>query len=212
VATINALAFGPDGNTVAVGGRTAEGKGVVALRDLTADDTLQPRPIEFPVAVLSLAFDLGGQNRLAVGLNKDDIRMVDTKKAEVIYTLPQAGPIDQVAFSRDAKWLATTEGDNQVHLWDWQISRMAATLKGHTDRVTSVRFSPAGLWLATASLDGTARLWDVNGRTVATFAPNAGKLYVAEFSPDGHWLATAGEDRTIRMWDLTRSWPMLNSP
>jgi WD40 repeat protein len=200
-ATVHALAFGPDGKTLAVGGRTDKGGGLVGLVDLESGIA---RPVEFPTAVLSLAFDMAGQNRLAVGLNTDNVRMVDTEKAAVIYTLPQPGPIDQVAFSKDAKWLATTEGDNQVHLWDWQVSRLARTLTGHADRVSSVRFSPDGNRLATASLDGTVRLWDVaSGRVMASFSPNAGKLYVAEFAPDGKSLVTAGDDREIRFWDLT---------
>ena len=208
VASIYALAFGPGGKTLAIGGRTDQGKGFVQFwspdTGFWGPGTGPGRRIDFPVAVLSLAFDFGNQSRLAVGLNTDNIRMVDTKKAEVIYTLPQSGPIDLVAFSPNAKWLAAAEGANQVRLWDWQTSRMAAVLTGHTDRVTSVRFSGNNQWVATASLDGTARLWDVpTGRIVATFAPNAGKLYVAEFSPDGKSLITAGENREIRVWDLT---------
>ena len=205
---VNAFAFDPSGKTLAVGGRTKKGSGLVQLWDQGSG---QSRSIDFPVAVLSLAFDFGNQSRLAVGLNTDNIRMVDTKKAEVIYTLPQSGPIDLVAFSPDAKWLAAAEGANQVRLWDWQTSRMAAVLTGHTDRVTSVRFSRDNQWVATASLDGTARLWDVRtGRIVATFAPNAGKLFVAEFTPDGRSLMTAGADREIRFWDLPP--PLVGGP
>lgn len=36
------------------------------------------------------------------------------------------------------------------------------TLKGNTNRVTSVAFSPDGKWLASASRDQTAKVWEVN--------------------------------------------------
>jgi serine/threonine-protein kinase len=202
IPAVYALAFGPDGKTLAVGGRTKDYlRGIVRLCDVASGES---RTIEFPTVVLSLAFEMTGQNRLAVGLGGDDVRMVDTEQSTEVYKLTQPGPIWQVAFSRDAKWLATTEGDNQVHLWDWQVSRLARTLTGHSNRVTSVRFSPDGKLLATASLDCTARLWDVGtGRVMASFSPNAGKLFVAEFTPDGKSLITAGEDREVRFWDLT---------
>ncbi len=207
VTVIHTLAYDPFDKMLAVGGQTADGKGILALCNLLTGTN---RRIEFPAPVLSLAVDMSGRFRLAVGLDAESVRIVDPREAKETFTLRQPGPVATLACSPDGQHLAASNGASKVYLWvspnQWRVASDLgkSTFSGHADRVTSVRFSPDGKWLATASLDGMAKLWDVaTGRCVATFAPIMGKLYVAEFSPDGKWLATAGEDRTIRMWDLT---------
>jgi WD40 repeat protein len=52
------------------------------------------------------------------------------------------------------------------------LSKPRATLRGHTDEVTSVCFSPDGKLLASGSKDGTFRLWELaSGKEVARLTP-----------------------------------------
>ncbi len=85
-----------------------------------------------------------------------------------------------------------------------QESRLRATLRGHTDFVTSVAFSPHGRTLATGSWDDTIRLW--NPRTaehIRTLTGHSHDVTSVAFHPTGNQLASGGWDAKIGVWDLT---------
>ena len=66
-------------------------------------------------------------------------------------------------------------------------------LRGHDERVTSVRFSPDGSQVVTASRDANARVWDVaSGRPLHVLRGHFAIVSDASFSPDGRWIVTAG--------------------
>ena len=85
-----------------------------------------------------------------------------------------------------------------------QESRLRATLRGHTDFVTSVAFSPHGRTLATGSWDDTIRLW--NPRTaehLKTLTGHSHDVTSVAFHPTGEQLASGSWDTKIGVWDLT---------
>ena len=85
-----------------------------------------------------------------------------------------------------------------------QDARLRATLKGHTDFVTSVAFSPHGRTLATGSWDDTIRLW--NPRTAEQIKILMGHEHDVTsiaFHPTGEQLASGSWDTRIGVWDLT---------
>src|SRR2546421_642469 len=70
------------------------------------------------------------------------------------------GELNQIAFSRDDKLLASGSTDKTVKLWDAETGKELRSLAGHSARVMSVAFSPDGKRLASAGHDGTVRIWD----------------------------------------------------
>jgi WD40 repeat protein len=132
---------------------------------------------------------------------------------EAISLTGHQGPVRDVIFSPDGRWLVTVSDDNTARLWDvatllpsparmgntgLTASDSAATalvLGGHGDWISAAAFSPDTLtgtgsrWLVTASWDGTARLWDLSTPDPAGGAPfvlrgHQGPIGAVAFSPD----------------------------
>jgi WD40 repeat protein len=207
---VRSMAFSPDGKLLASGADESGRRGEVKLWDVAAG---QVRAVELAGPVLTLAFPPGRDDRLAVGLTTVGVHMIDLATGKVIYALQQPGPVHHIAFSPNGRVLAAAYADDgQLMLWDWQMDRQVATLRGHAAQITSLAFSPDGKLLATASLDGTAKLWDATAnppRVLVSFAPEkpAGGVWVVIFSTDGKVIVTAGADRVLRAWDVSQARP-----
>jgi eukaryotic-like serine/threonine-protein kinase len=136
------------------------------------------------------------------------------------------GGMGAVAFAPNGMWLATGgEDDRTVRLWDLTVlPRMPAppppeplafvplkaTLRGHTDGVTTLAFGPDRRTLASAGVDCTIRLWDIQtGKGREPWRGHRCDIHGLCFAPDGATLAVAaggGKDNGSRselwLWDV----------
>jgi WD40 repeat protein len=120
-------------------------------------------------------------------------------------------PVWSLAFSADAKLLATGNAHGVVSLWDTKLGKIRAKLSGHSGMVT-VAFSPDGKFLASGSTsnvfgqqaDGSIRLWDVQKGTLLRTIVNSGSGVAAlVFSPDGKKLVGGTITGSGGVWDVT---------
>ena len=91
--------------------------------------------------------------------------------AEMAMTLKgHTGEVHSVSFSPDGTRIASGDSEalyeigrhpGEIKLWDASTGEELHTIKGHTDRVSSVSFSPDGKRIASGSRDKTLRLCDV---------------------------------------------------
>jgi WD40 repeat protein len=96
--------------------------------------------------------------------------------------------------------------------------KVAYTLSGHTDTVTSLEISPDNQSLLSYAQDSTVRTWDIRpfapkDRTIRTYdgAPvgQERNLLKASWDSKGERIAAGGGDQTVSVWDV-RSGKLLN--
>jgi WD40 repeat protein len=154
---IKALAFAPDGNTLAVTGGFGVDVWNVALKEsvLSLSDHAGRQPLE----VATLAFSRDGK-RLATGGDDRIVGLWDVASGKEIKTFKgHSDAVTSLAFSRDGKTLATGSRDKLVKLWSTTSYQELVRFKGHLGDISAIAFSPDGRILATGSYDRYVKLW-----------------------------------------------------
>jgi WD40 repeat protein len=197
---VTGCAFSPNGKLLA----TTSYDHTVRLWDV-ATRTERHRLTGHTDAVSSCAFSPDG--RLLVSNSYDQtVRLWDVHSAKVRRTLRPAVEESLLtsprswemcsAFTPDGTMVATTSGDESVHVW--RVSDGAELEVIRTNGwAMACAFSPDGTLLATVSYDQAIRLWAIpDGWTPRLLSGASSPLVGCAFSPDGTILATASMDGT----------------
>jgi WD40 repeat protein len=203
----NAVAYSPDGKTIAVGGQTS-----VELWDAASHALIASYPLPAASGGLNgLAYSPDG-SLLAVAYSNGTAAILsgqDLTPVGAPFTVTAHGLAESVAFSPDGKTLATGSDDGTVRLFamaDPARPVPLATVKDSGNYVYTVAFSPDGKTLAAASTDNDARLWNVTSPAAPRLGSTLGglKSYAIglAFTPDSKTLAVSSADKTVHLWNV----------
>jgi Tol biopolymer transport system component len=195
-----ALAFSPDGRSLAVGGSEPG----IRLYAIGAGEA--GRPVGMPIrSVNSLVLSPDGRLVAASSNLSEEILLWDLAAGREHARLRGHGsPVISLAFAPDGRSLASgSQSDGAILLWDLATSRPGRRLGVPPRPVFYLVYSPDGRWLASiCHFERPVRLWDLEGRREERLigSHSSGSEPVA-FSPDGRMLATAGDEGVVRLWD-----------
>jgi len=200
----SALAFSPDGKTLAVGGYQE-----VLLWDL-ANAKLAKRIGVGQIGdfVRSVAFRNNGQ-WLAVAegtpYGPGAVKVFDVNSGQPALTFQEPkDAVFAIAFSPDGKLLAAGGADNVARVWSVDENKLASELKGHSDWILGTSFSADGKFLVTSSADRTAQVWEVGTWKPVAKLDQMESVNGVAFGPNAELVAVAVSGPTDRMIRLRR--------
>jgi WD40 repeat protein len=203
IGRIGAIAFAPDGKTLALGGERADTAPV--LVDAASGTITRRMTGGHDGGFVTLAFDREGTRILTAGNDRRAI-VWDARTGAQLHEFRHPGdePSDTVAaWSPDGTMVATAGGGGKVVLWRVADRAQVRTLAADPEFVSAVAFSPDGALLAAAgSGERIATLWEVaSGRLVGRLR-HPTYVIAVRFDPQGRTLATAVTDGTVRLWEV----------
>lgn len=187
-AAVMTVAFSPDGRTV----RTVT-YSTSTLWDIATGQALQRVDVLERHGVYIMASSPDGRMIAFSSGNDGNVLLLDVSTGQELMVPEGQGEwILAIAFSPDARHLATVSIDGTARLWDVSTDQLLEMMESDSEEIISVAFSPDGNHLATTSLSGTTRIRDIAAdRDVQVLQGH--DLYDTSsvtFSPDGRLIAT----------------------
>jgi WD40 repeat protein len=191
-----ALAFSPDGKTLASGSAGRPPECDVKLWDVATGKqvaTLKGHKQH----LTALAYSPDGKT-LASASQDGAVRLWDAAAGTERATLAYGDTVWGVGFSSDGK-IVGAAGLKGLRLWAATGKELAA----HKDfGQRALAFSPAGAVLA-VSRNMDVLLWDTAaGKELAVLKGHTSEVTRLVFSPDGKRLASTSADHMVRVWDV----------
>lgn len=170
---IQALAWHPSGQWLAVGGGSPGQSGEVALVDIAKGEVAKILTSTIDT-VMALAFDREGA-RLAAGGADNAIRIFSVPEGKELRLLQQhADWVLGLAFSPDGKHLASASRDRTARVFNLDTGDLEASYMGHEAPVSGVAFTEDGKTVYSCGRDKGVHYW------AAKDAKKGGKLSGAE--------------------------------
>jgi WD40 repeat protein len=198
---VTAVAFSPDGGTLASSGYHE------AILWSTADGSVQRRFTNVAERVYDLSFHPDGSLVAVAAGTPGQIgevkvfKLADGQLVADLVTVEDA--MFGVEFSPDGTRLAACGADRSIRLFDVATWKETQLIEDHADWVLAITWSPDGNKLVSASRDKTSKVFDSKtGDALITFNGHGEVVTGAVVLSDNAHAVTSGRDKRVRVWTL----------
>ncbi|MBM3881768.1 MAG: hypothetical protein FJ387_18935 [Verrucomicrobia bacterium] len=200
----DAILFAVDGSHLFAGSHETASVKVWSVPSLQLIGELRH---ERPVNWIALSAD----GLILAAVDSRGVKVWDARERRLLADLAAERDLrfGRVAVSRDGRYVAFSDYEGRVSVWDWRRGETLVELGGPTRTppwqaaVQDLAFTPDDAQLLCAGSDRTVRLWELSSRRERLrLAGHVDVVTALALSPDGTTLATGGCDQTLRLWDV----------
>ncbi|HZJ16259.1 MAG TPA: WD40 repeat domain-containing protein [Chthoniobacteraceae bacterium] len=223
VGRVFAVAFSRDGRTVASGGTDRKTILWDTWRHVSNSRRAEASEDSFRMAFSpNGVFEAEGYNDDTLMLTRRDRATNTSEPIELVPPLPTVGPVSNVAFSRDSRFLVSSARDLTMRRHDlannispdsepaiFSTGKFAHWVKPKGAEITAVAVSAGGKFVAAAvkadHTKGAILIWNGSNGAPLCDPPLSGpddEIFALEFSPDGKRLATGGDAEYTMIWNI----------
>lgn len=219
---IRALAFSPDGTTLATATDRAEDQRLIGgqitlwnVRTNHVDQTLADDKGNF----VGIAYAPNGRTILTAvdsPFDSGSLFLIDANTRSSRHEFPgQQGHVSSLVYTTDGKFIVSGSSDRKVRIWDADSGRLlqSPVLAGP---VYALEGSPDGRYLIAGSVapprsiqSGTIAVWEMPSlRPLWTRSTHSNGVLTIAVSSDSRTVATGGNDGMVRLWDSATGRPV----
>jgi WD40 repeat protein len=116
------------------------------------------------------------------------------------------GKEKHLALSRDQRWLAATDGEeNQLAVWDLVNRERRITSEKSKSAVTCQSFLGDRPWIAAGNFNGTVDLWSLENKDVKTnWVAHREAVTAIALIPRNDQMVTVSSDGTAALWSMSQ--------
>ncbi len=194
---VGAIAFSPDGKTLASGSRDQ----TIKLWDLTTQNLITTMAGDGS-AIWSVNFSPNSTD-LAAGSYYWRILEWNVETGEAYIPLQHQGAVWSVEISPDEQRIASGSSDGTVKVWDRKTGFILYDFLEHEDIVYTVAWNPTGNLLASGSKDKTIKVMDLQtGEIKHSLEGHLDQVRSIAISSDNQVIVSGSYDDTVKIWDL----------
>lgn len=199
---VTAVAFSPDGATLATSGYHE----VILWK--VEDGSMLRRITNVAERVYDIEFTSDGQKIVVASGTPAQIgeaKIFQVADGKLLGDLVRTDDsVFAVSLSPDGKRLATAGADRAIRVFDFATQKQQLLIEDHADWVMDVAWSADGTRLASASRDKTSKVFDSSsGDSLVTFNGHGQPVYGVGFQADGKIVVSSGSDKQIRTWNVS---------